>query len=111
MNSYSSYELAIHAVLRDWFNALQDGSVEYRLPDPNYQRPRGKRPWSEEELTRLVTVIDDYVWEQKNWAEGTHKVSYDSGPGYDRLGPAQRLAFAQDLERALAMPMDRHFAA
>jgi hypothetical protein len=109
MDSYNSYELAVHAVLRDWFSAIQDGSVHYRMPDPHYSRPRGKQPWTEEDLSRLVKVIDDYVWEQRNWAEGTHKTSYDQGPGYDRLPPAQRVAFAQDLERALATPAESQF--
>ena len=105
VDSYSRYELRVHAVLRDWFNALEDGSASYRMPDPDYARPPGKAPWTEEDLERLIREVDEYVWQQKSWAQGTHHKDYDAGPGFDRLAPAQRLAFAQDLERALGAPL------
>lgn len=109
MSQYSPTQLAVHAVLRDWFVALQDGSAEYRLPDPTYQRPEGKEPWTDERLDSLVRGLDTYVWEQRFWATGNHHKGdvesgqcwYDAGPGYERLTPAQRVAFAQDLERAV----------
>lgn len=100
-NSYSAYELRVHDVLRKWFNALEDGTVEHLLPDPHYERPSHKRPWTDSDLETLIKVIDDYVWEQRNWAEGTHKKAFDEGPGFNRLQPPQRLAFAQELEQAL----------
>ena len=100
-NGYLPHELRVHAVLRDWFNAMNDGSAEFRLPDPEYVRPRGEKEWEEADLERLCSVIDTYIWEQKEWARGAHKKEFDETAGYYRLGSAQRVAFAQDLERAL----------
>lgn len=107
MTSYAPHELVVHAVLQDWFDALQNGSAHYRLPDANYQRPQGKPPWTDEDLDRLMKEIDNYVWEQRSWAEHQHHATYDAGPAYARLRPPQRLAFAQDLERALNAPLAR----
>ena len=101
MSQYTPRELAIHAVLRDWFGAMEDGSVVYRIPESGYERPEGKQPWTEDQLADLMRVIDDYVWQQRAWAENAHKKAYDSGPGFNRLTTVQRVAFAQDLERAL----------
>ena len=98
---YSPKELAVHAVLRSWFDALEDGSAHSRYPDMKYQRFGGKPLWTDEELEILVATIDTYVWKQQDWAERTHFAKYDAGPGFDRLAPIQRLSFAQDLERAL----------
>lgn len=102
----SPREQAVHTVLQSWFDAMQDGTAVHRLPDPGYQRPPEKEPWTEADLERLVTEIDTYVEQQMGWANGVDYAreggaNFDAGPGYARLAPAQRLAFAQDLERVV----------
>ena len=97
----SEQDKAIHAVLQDWFDALQDGSAHKRMPDPGYQRPEGAEPWTNGRLATLLTEIDEYTWKQAGWVQSVRHETYDAGPGYMRLGHAQRVALAQDLERAI----------
>jgi hypothetical protein len=105
--SITARELAVHQVLADWFDALEDGSVLHRNPDNSYRRPEGAQPWTSEDLERLVAAIDDYVGhaQQVNWANSNMvhdgEVPFDAGPGYARLTESQRLAFAQDLDQAI----------
>ena len=97
----SEADKAIHVVLYDWFCALNDGTAAHRMPDFGYVRPEGAEEWTDARLENLIKVIDDYVWAQAAWCKTTRFIDADAGPGYARLGPAQRVAFAQDLERAV----------
>ena len=97
----SDQDKAIHAVLQDWFLALEDGTAEFRMPDPSYQRPEGTEPWTDARLAALLTEIDEYTFRQAAWVKTNRGLEFDAGPGYMRLGQAQRVAMAQDLERAI----------
>lgn len=97
----SVQDKAIHAVLYDWANALSDGTAQYRQPDPSYERPAGAKEWTDERLEALLREIDEYVWAQAAWTKTNRGIEADAGPGYLRLAPPQRLALAQDLERAI----------
>lgn len=96
----SEGELAVHAVLHDWFVAMESADVLHRLPDPDYVRPEGKA-WTTDDLLTLCRSIDNYVWGQIGWVRTNIGEDYDAGPGYSLLPEAQQLAFAQDLERVL----------
>ena len=84
--------MAVHAVLRDWFTALEQGRAHLRQPDLSGQM------WTEEELDLLVRVdIDLYVEQQRNWSKINLGIDADAGPGFARLAYPQRLALAQEL--------------
>lgn len=97
----SEQDQAIHAVLQDWFEAMQHGTAKNRKPDPTYKRPEGAEPWTNGRLAKLLTEIDEYTFRQAAWVKQVRHETYDAGPGYMRLGHAQRVALAQDLERAI----------
>ncbi len=94
---------AVHAVtmvLEDWFLAMEEGTVAYRLPDLTYQRSRGRPTWTEEELERLMRDIDEEIDREVPRAPGVSTGS-KLGPGFSRLAVPQRLALAQQLDAVL----------
>ena len=104
---YTDETIAVFTVLRDWLHAMEAGTAEYRLPDPDYVRPNGKPPFTEAQLTDLVEVALDEYFEQTanaNYALNTRGIWHDAGPEFRRLGAAQRLALAQELERVITTP-------
>lgn len=102
-DTLSPWQRTIHEVLDDWFVAMEDGSAFTRIPDLSYQRSSGKPTWTDEELDALVAVaIDEYVNKQRSWIESVRKIKTDADCGFARLGPVQRLALAQDLDRVCA---------
>ena len=92
-------QIAIHVVLHDWFLALENKTAAQRLPDPSYPKA-----YTEAQLEALCRSIDEYIIDspQRNWAKINRGIEADAGPGYLRLQPAQRLAFAQDLHQTVA---------
>lgn len=92
-------------LLDDWLNAIEDGTVHFRMPDLNYVRPGGKPWWTEEELDTLIRDIDVEVDQEVARAPGT-SVGAKAGPGYRRLALPQRLALAQQLESLLERHKD-----
>lgn len=94
------WKRAIHEVLDEWFEAMEDGSAFSRIPDLTYTRPNGKPTWTDEQLENLVCVaIDEYVDQQRSWVQFNRGITTDTHCGFDRLGTNQRIALAQDLER------------
>ncbi len=109
---------AVVAVLEDWFVAMENGSAQYRLPDPFYI---SERPWDSERINALIDVIDDYLESQifgnkhidgtrpgNGWA-GINSTNVNSpkataSSDFSRLDLDQRLALAQQLEEALKTP-------
>ena len=98
---YSPEALRVHAILREWFTALESDKAQYWQPDP-----RG-RTWTEAELEAYVTELDDYVGAtaQMHYANNPGRLmgspAFDAGPGFSRLAYPQRLAMAQQLAKAL----------
>lgn len=87
------FERAIHGVLDDWFQAMESGSADLRLPR---EYPKA---WTDAQLEYLVvTAIDDYVDKQRGWIKTNRDIVTDAHCGFQRLGPVQRLALAQDLD-------------
>ena len=88
----------VHEVLADWFEAIGNGTVTNRLPDP------ASYSFTEEQLEGLVNEIDNYVFAQRHWVKiqpDRDGFMAEHAPGFITLLPAQRLAFAQDLKRVL----------
>src|SRR3990167_2283777 len=80
-------------LLERWFRAIEDGSVNRYRPDPRYVVVI--------EQSACDAIIDrielEFARELRAWASQKTAGSYDSGPGFDRLTPPQRLALAQQL--------------
>ena len=81
---------AVWAVVISWFDALQDGSIVQRLPDPLWRSRRGHLVTQEIADTLVQEMDEDFDLEKGRFPAGA-----DSGPALSRMLPAQRLAFAQ----------------
>ena len=95
--NYSQFCQQMHAILEAWFVKLESGNIT-ALPRLNYPKT-----WTDEQLNTLVEVIDSYVLQQRVWAASNRRTTYDAGPGFSRLSPLERLAFAQDLDETCAL--------
>ena len=88
------------ACLQEWFNAIEDGTANDRLPDPNGRR------FTEKETEEFIKVIDDYT----EWEVTQHKdyhgrqgivmtgVPMDLPTTFYELEGASREAFMQDVK-------------
>ena len=80
-------------LLERWFHAIEDGSINRYRPDPRYVVVI--------EQSACDAIVDrielEFAHELRSWASQEAAGSYDSGPGFDRLTPPQRLALAQQL--------------
>ena len=105
---YDEEVIAVFRVLDSWFGALDDGSHVYRMPDPDYQRPLGKPPFTDAQTDKLVTVALDEWFAfgnpNSNYARDSRGFWHDAGPEFSRLAPPQRLALAQELEAVMRWP-------
>lgn len=85
-------------LLEDWFGAMENGSVEQRLPDPLYSVTI-----SQERADKIVALLDEEFDRELSWASNpdVDGGGYNTGPGFSRLRPIQRLALAQQLHQLL----------
>ena len=88
---------AVIYCLEKWFLAMEEGVVGEWMPDPTYKRISGKDGWTEDELDYLMRCLDWEFDQEVNRAPGTSTGS-KLPPGFVRLGVAQRLALAQELD-------------
>ena len=79
--------------LEDWFNAMEDGSVKQRAPDPTYPTSL-----STEVVDEAIRRLDLSFEHELSWAASE---GYNAGPGFNRLEPPQRLALIQQLHAIL----------
>lgn len=93
---------AVVALLSDWFNAIEDGTAHFRLPDPNHQRRNGLPPWTDAELETAMLAIDAKVGVELHWAKANKLMMCTAGPGFIRLPVEQRRAMCQQLDAVLA---------
>jgi hypothetical protein len=85
-------------VLQEWFQALEQGTADTRMPDPAY-RWRRHCP-SIEEIDTLIREIDQYIErEWRNWGKAR---GFEAPAELWRLAPPARLALMQDLDQVLA---------
>ena len=87
---------AIHAVLHKWFEGVESGECKAWLPRPDYPKV-----WSEHRISDFLKEMDEYCARQASWVANNRHIIASEGPGYQRLAPAQRLAFMQDLHDVL----------
>lgn len=90
-------------VLRDFYQALEEGRAASMEPDWDYQRRNGKPPWTDEEIDRIIAIIDFEIeheiaqrptyWADRGWHQPTD---------FKRLEPLQRRALVQFIDKALA---------
>jgi len=98
---------AVIDVLCAFYHALEDGTVADWQPDPSYQRSRGRDPWTEDEVDRIIAGLDEeYGKELRSWASKprwsqSNGLGCDAGPDFARLQPPQRLALVQVLDQVL----------
>jgi hypothetical protein len=88
---------AVIETAEEWFQAMQNGTANLRLPDPSYRR------FTQQECDEFIEWLDDYF---------THQVedygSYFIPRGclypadWKRIEGGSREAFLQDLKKALA---------
>ena len=88
---------AVIFLLDDWLQAMENGTVHLRMPDPNFVRSGGQPMWTEDELDTLIRDIDAEIDQEVTRAPGT-SVGAKAGPSFHRLPLPQRLALAQQLE-------------
>lgn len=96
---------AVIFLLHDWLQAMENGSADLRLPDPNYVRPSAKAMWTEQGLDTLIRDIDAEIDQEVTRLPGT-SVGAKAGPGFHRLAFPQRFALAQQLETLLERHQD-----
>jgi len=95
---------AVIAVLEDWYQAIEEGTANKRMPNPTARR------FSDAECAKLLRIIDEYI----QWELDFHPAywSHYSPNRVDKLAisaPAQmyriegnaREAFAQDVDKKL----------
>ena len=88
---------AIIFVLEDWFQAIENGSVQYRFPAHKYVKQ-----WTEAQLEAFMSAIDQEIDMEVNRAPGTQtRVMAQAGSGFLRLAVPQRLALAQTLDMTI----------
>lgn len=86
---------ALRLLCLDWFQAMEDGSVSERHPDPAYPHPI-----PDDTPDKLVESLDEACDKERGWAL-QEDAGYDVGPEFSRLAPEQRLAFAQQVDALL----------
>ena len=96
-NSYSQFTQEVHRILELWFVKMESDDIS-ALPKLSYPKT-----WTDEQLNTLVEAIDSYVGQQRTWSANSRHTTYDAGPGFSRLSPSERLAFAQDLDEACTL--------
>lgn len=98
---YTPLTLAVHAVLKEWFEAITYDKAQWRFPTPDGP------VWSEEQLEKMLTELDEYIAApaQMNFANAAARLNggpkFDAGPEFRRLSYTQRLAMCQQLHAAL----------
>ena len=81
------------ALLEDWFQAIEAGMAQSRMPDPLYPAQIDS-----DTADAVIGHLDaEFERELNSWAKKEVAGAYTAGPGFARLGPAQRLALVQQL--------------
>lgn len=93
---------AVILLLEEWVYALDNGTVNFWMPDPAYVRPHGQELWTEDQLDTLIRNIDAEIDQEVTRQPGT-SVGAKAGPGFHRLALVQRLALAQALELTIGV--------
>ena len=87
---------AVFAVLEDWFQAIEDGTVHHRLPDANYKPPPGRAEITEELVEEFIGELDREMDIDALGSRGQY-YGADASCEFHRLAYPQRVALIQQL--------------
>ncbi len=87
---------AVFVILEDWFQALEDGTVEHRLPDPTFTSPSGRPVITEILVEEFNSHLDREMDTDAFGAQGK-KYEADASCEFHRLAYPQRVALIQHL--------------
>lgn len=79
--------MQLREIVCDWYYALENGSIQYRLPDLMDNNV------TQNKADDLIQILDE-EFEIETIQRG-HVLDIDCGPNLFRMHPTQRLAFAQ----------------
>ena len=79
-------------LLQDWYLAIEDGSVDHRLPDYT------NSVITQELADKMVQYLDEeYEQELNSWGKTRTREHFEAGPEFSRMKAEQRLALAQEI--------------
>ncbi len=87
---------AVFVILEDWFQALEDGTVEHRLPDPTFTSPSGRPAITDTLVEEFINGLDREMDTDAFGAQGK-KYQADASCQFHRLAYPQRVALTQEL--------------
>ena len=87
---------AVFAILEDWFQAIEDGSAEHRLPDPTFVPPPGRPGITEALVDEFIRELDREIDTDALASRGKH-FGADASGEFHRLAHPQRVALMQQL--------------
>ena len=87
---------AVFTILEDWFQAIEDGTAEHRLPDPNFQSPPGRPAITDELVEEFIKELDREMDTDAFGAQG-RKYGADATCEFHRLAHPQKVALVQQL--------------
>ena len=87
---------AVFAVLEDWFQAIEDGKADHRLPDPAFVLPPGRPAITAELVAEFTRELDREMDTDAFGVQG-RKFGADASCEFHRLADPQRVALVQQL--------------
>ena len=86
---------AVWKVVSRWFQHMEHGEAALHMPDPFWKDLPGKRPLTQSVADKLAAEVEaDFEMERNRFPAG-------GGPGFSCLSAPERLAFAQEVWRAV----------
>ena len=86
----------VFAILEDWFQAVEDGTAEHRLPDPTFTSPSGRPAITETLVEEFISHLDREMDTDAFGVQGK-KYEADASCEFHRLAYPQRVALIQEL--------------
>ena len=87
---------AVFAILEDWFQAIEDGTAEHRLPDPTLVPPPGRPEITDGLVDEFIKELDREIDTDALAIRGK-QFGADASSEFHRLAHPQRVALVQQL--------------
>ena len=87
---------AVFTILEDWFQAIEDGTAEHRLPDPTFVTPPGRPEITDGLVDELIRELDREI-DTDALATRGKQFGADASSEFHRLAHPQRVALVQQL--------------
>ena len=91
---------SVFETLEVWFQAIEDGTAEHRLPDPGFTPPPGRPAITDALVDEFISELDREIDIDAFGYQG-QKYKADATSEFHRLAQPQRMALIQDLLRVL----------